>query len=113
MSWWDIDGRAWQPYTIIRVHYTLYDLECYLNTSVTTNSGRSTTGPWYCFRPWMPYHINPRMTNPQNTAIDQFMVTAVTGIAGGKNEKKTEMTRKMALKVLAATPKTKFSLHGP
>lgn len=68
-------------------------------------------GPLY----WLPriaYQIRPMITNPPNTAIDQFMDTAVTGIAGGKNEKKTEIVRNTAEKMLTANPALP-SVHGP
>ena len=61
----------------------------------------------------MPYHINPTITKPPNTTIDQFMVTAVTGTAAGKNEKTTEMTRKMMLNPFVVTPIAAPIFHGP
>lgn len=81
----------------------------------------------------MPYQTSPIITKPPKTTMDQFLkaksqpvfriivkwhrrvahiVTAVTGIAGGKNEKKTERTRKTTLKPFTATP-TGPIFHGP
>lgn len=47
------------------------------------------------------------------TAIDQFMLTAVTGVAGGKNEKNTLRIRKMLEKAFTARPSLGPIFHGP
>lgn len=52
------------------------------------------------------------MENPPTTAHDQFIVSAVTGVAGGKNEKRIEIIRKTAENTFTGSPNFPID-HGP
>lgn len=52
---------------------------------------RSINGPFHCFRPRTVQKNKPNRIVPPYTAIDQFMLTAVTGVAGGKKENTVTM----------------------
>lgn len=52
------------------------------------------------------------ITTPPNTTQDQFIVTSVTGTAGGKNENTIEMIKKHDAIMLIARPH-RPRVHGP
>lgn len=70
-------------------------------------------GPWYCFLPNTTNQINPKITNPPNTAIDQFILTIVGSTAVGKKEKKTLNTKKILENTFTARPNAWLIFQGP